>query len=931
MKKLILLLILFSLTTNLTAQNLTLRGRILSKETNDPLIGANVVVYHLPDSAISGSTTDNNGRFIIENLRSGRYAFNVRFIGYKTYKEVIELEGKSLSLGQINLEISTIETDEVKVVEQAIPVIQKQDTTEFSAQAFKTHKDADAENLISKMPGITVQDGKVQAHGEDVKKVLIDGKQFFGDDPSAALKNIPAEIIDRIQIFDQQSEQSQFTGFDDGNTNKTINLITRFRNIKGTFGKFIAGYGDQEKYKSVGNVNFFNGDRRLTLLGQINNVNEQNFSIEDLVGSMPMGGGSSGRMNMFRMAGSFGGGNFQGRAGGISDFLVSARNGLTDTKAFGINYSNKWDETLELSGSYFFNLTNNNAISNLSREYFLANGQQNYDESSLASSDNLNHRLNMRFEYKIDTMNSILVRPRLTVQQNIGKSSTFGNTASTLASINSQSTNFNSNLTAINSSAEILFRHKFETKRRTVSLSLNPSYNSNQGDNKLFSEYLFFMPNEEAAYIDQHSNLDVDGSGISGNLVYTEPFMESSMLQFTGNFSTNLDKSNQKTYLPNTIHSEYNILSDSLSNVYEKRYNTKSAGFGYRHQKEGFAVDANLNYNIATLTSNQTYPFSAEVSKSFYSFLPSLMLRYSVNRDNNFRLFLRTSNNSPSVEQLQNVLNNTNPQQLSIGNPNLKQDYRTTLSFRYQSANIQSMSSFFIMFSGTITNNYIGYQNLIAARDTLIEGYEIKRGVQLRQPLNLDGYLNAFSFMTYGFPAAFIYSNINLNAGFNYSKTPSLINSAKNFSNNFRYSLGFTISSNFSPDIDFSISSMSSYNVITNTIQKNSNSNYFNQNTRAKIYLLLWEKLVVQTDANHTYNNGLSSNYDNNFVILNLALGYKLFSKGEGELRLSVIDLLNQNSNVQRNTYDYYVEDSRSNVLGRYFLLSFIYNLRAFN
>ena len=931
MKKLILLLILFSLTTNLTAQNLTLRGRILSKETNDPLIGANVVVYHLPDSAISGSTTDNNGRFIIENLRSGRYAFNVRFIGYKTYKEVIELEGKSLSLGQINLEISTIETDEVKVVEQAIPVIQKQDTTEFSAQAFKTHKDADAENLISKMPGITVQDGKVQAHGEDVKKVLIDGKQFFGDDPSAALKNIPAEIIDRIQIFDQQSEQSQFTGFDDGNTNKTINLITRFRNIKGTFGKFIAGYGDQEKYKSVGNVNFFNGDRRLTLLGQINNVNEQNFSIEDLVGSMPMGGGSSGRMNMFRMAGSFGGGNFQGRAGGISDFLVSARNGLTDTKAFGINYSNKWDETLELSGSYFFNLTNNNAISNLSREYFLANGQQNYDESSLASSDNLNHRFNMRFEYKIDTMNSILVRPRLTVQQNIGKSSTFGNTASALASINSQSTNFNSNLTAINSSAEILFRHKFETKRRTVSLSLNPSYNSNQGDNKLFSEYLFFMPNEEAAYIDQHSNLDVKGSGISGNLVYTEPFMESSMLQFTGNFSTNLDKSNQKTYLPNTIHSEYNILSDSLSNVYEKRYNTKSAGFGYRHQKEGFAVDANLNYNIATLTSNQTYPFSAEVSKSFYSFLPSLMLRYSVNRDNNFRLYLRTSNNSPSVEQLQNVLNNTNPQQLSIGNPNLKQDYRTTLSFRYQSANIQSMSSFFIMFSGTITNNYIGYQNLIAARDTLIEGYEIKRGVQLRQPLNLDGYLNAFSFMTYGFPAAFIYSNINLNAGFNYSKTPSLINSAKNFSNNFRYSLGFTISSNFSPDIDFSISSMSSYNVITNTIQKNSNSNYFNQNTRAKIYLLLWEKLVVQTDANHTYNNGLSSNYDNNFVILNLALGYKLFSKGEGELRLSVIDLLNQNSNVQRNTYDYYVEDSRSNVLGRYFLLSFIYNLRAFN
>lgn len=932
MKKLFILFTLILSLSNLYAQNLTLRGRIISKETNEPLIGANVVVYHLPDSVLSGTTSDNNGRFILENLRNGKYAFNVRFIGYKTYKEIIELKDKSLSLGQISMEVSSIETDEVKVVEQAIPVVQKQDTTEFSAQAFKTHKDADAENLISKMPGITVQDGKVQAHGEDVKKVLIDGKQFFGDDPSAALKNIPAEIIDRIQVFDQQSEQSQFTGFDDGNTSKTINLVTRFRNIKGTFGKFIAGYGDQEKYKSVGNINFFEGDRRITLLGQINNVNEQNFSIEDLIGSMPMGGGpGGGRMNLFRMAGSFGGGNFQGRAGGISDFLVSAKNGLTDTKAFGINYSNKWGESVELSGSYFFNLTNNNALSNLSREYFLANGQQKYDESSIASSDNLNHRFNMRFEYDIDTMNSILIRPRVTVQQNIGNSTTIGNTANSNATLNSQSTDFNSKLTAISSSAEILFRHKFETKMRTISLSLNPSYNSNQGDNQLFSEYLFFMPIEEADYIDQHSNLDVKGSGISGNLVYTEPFSENSMLQFTGNYSTNYDKSNQKTYLPNSTHSSYNILSDSLSNVYEKRYNTRSAGFGYRYQKEGFAVDADVNYNIATLTSNQTYPFTAEVSKSFYSFLPSLMMRYSVNRDNNFRLFLRTSNNSPSVEQLQNVLNNTNPQQLSIGNPNLKQDYRTTLSFRYQSANVQNMSSFFIMFSGTITKDYIGYQNLVTEKDTIIDGYELKRGVQLRKPLNLDGYLNAFSFMTYGFPAAFIYSNVNLNAGFNYSKTPSLVNSSKNFANNFRYSLGFTISSNFSPDIDFSISSMSSYNVITNTIQKNSNSNYFNQNTRAKVYLLLWDKLVFQTDANHTYNSGLSSSYDNNFVILNFAVGYKLFSKGQGEIRLSVIDALNQNSNVQRNTYDYYVEDTKSNVLGRYFLLSFIYNLRAFN
>jgi len=928
MKQFITVLFIFVFVISLSAQNYSIRGRITAKESRESLAGANVLIYHLPDSTMKGTTSDNDGRFLIENIKSGNYALIVRFIGYKTHKENFEIQNRSLTLGNIQMDLGEVETKEVRVVEQAIPVVQKQDTTEFSAQAFKTNKDADAENLVTKMPGISMQDGKVQAHGEEVKKVLVDGKQFFGDDPSAVLKNIPAEIVDRIQVYDQQSEQSQFTGFDDGNTSKTINVVTRFRNIKGTFGKLYAGYGDQEKYKSVGNVNFFDGDRRLTLLGQINNVNEQNFSIEDLVGSMPGGG----RANIMRFAGASGGG-FRGRAGGISDFLVSAKNGLTDTKAFGINYSNKWGKELELSGSYFLNLTNNNAISDLSRQYFLSENQtQDYKENSLAGSDNLNHRFNMRLEYDIDTLNSILFRPRITVQQNQGKSSVFGNTTKNGSDINSQSSFFNSDLDAINSSAELLLRHKFETKRRTISLSVNPSYTKNSGNNKLYSlnEYYLPLSGIDQEIIDQESNLDKNGFGISSNLVYTEPFMDNSMLQFTGNISTTTDQSEQKTFAPNPNKTDYNILADSLSNVYKKNYFTRSIGGGYRYQKDALSFNMNINYNIATLRNNQTFPFEDEVKKSFYTFLPSFQMRYNISRDKNFRLFFRTSNNSPSVEQLQNVLDNSNPQQLSLGNPNLKQDYRTNLNFRYMSADVPNMTSFFIMFSGTMTNNYIGYKSLFASKDTLIDGYTINRGVQLRRPANLDGYLNVFSFMTYGLPVAFLYSNLNLNTGVSFSKTPSIVNNIKNFANSYRYSLGFTLSSNFSTDIDISLSSMSTYNVINNTIQKSSDNNYFNQNTQLKIYLLFWEGLVLQSNLSHIFNSGLSASYDNNYLLWNLSVGYKILSKGQGEIRLSAIDLLNQNTNVQRNTSDYYVEDTRSNVLGRYFLLSFIYNIRAF-
>ncbi len=474
----------------------------------------------------------------------------VSYVGYKTFQTNVEIKNRSIDFEKILLSPTDIETNEVEVVGKVPPVVQNTDTTQYNSDAFKTNKDATAEDLVQKMPGISVQNGKVQSQGEDVKKVLVDGKPFFGDDPSAVLKNVPAEIIEKIQVFDQQSEQAQFTGFDDGNSSKTINLITRTKFRQGTFGKLTAGYGNQEKYLSNGNINIFNGDQRITLLGQINNINQQNFSNEDLLGVMSQGGGRRGGFSRppGGGGGSSRGGNFRG-GGSASDFLVNAQNGLTNTKSFGLNYSDKWSDKIDVSGSYFFNLTNNDAESFTNRDYSLnSTAPQNYAENNSSISKNINHRFNLRMNYQIDSVNSILFEPKLTAQINDGSSNIIGKTNSGLTNLNSTSSLFNSNLSAINFSNQLLFRHKFETRGRTFSVNLNTTVNNNKGNNNLYSENTYYTNLALSDTLDQISNLNKNGKSISPRIIYTEPLSDNGILQLGSSFTYSKDESDQKTF-----------------------------------------------------------------------------------------------------------------------------------------------------------------------------------------------------------------------------------------------------------------------------------------------------------------------------------------------------------------------------------------------
>jgi hypothetical protein len=304
-------------------------------------------------------------------------------------------------------------------------------------------------------------------------------------------------------------------------------------------------------------------------------------------------------------------------------------------------------------------------------------------------------------------------------------------------------------------------------------------------------------------------------------------------------------------------------------------------------------------------------------------------LNYSFSNHNNLRLFYRTSTRAPSIGQLQNVVDNSNPLLLTAGNPNLTQSYDETVVSRYSLTDAGNGQSFFLLFSAVRTNDYIGNSTLTAGRDTSIQsGIRLSKGTQLTIPVNLDGYWSIRSFLTYSIALGFIQSNLNLNSGFTYSRTPGLVDESENFSKSSVFSEGMVISSNISENVDFTLSYTGNFNVSRNTLQSSLDNNYYYHTAGVKLNLIFLDGIVFRNEVNNTLYNGLTGNFNQNFVLWNISLGRKFFENQRGELKITVTDLLDQNKSVNRNVTDTYVEDTQNNVLGRYFMAMFTYTVR---
>ena len=446
-------------TISLSAQS-TVTGILTEVETGDPLIGGYLKFTTLVDTNFYFGVSDYDGKFSIEVPTDGNYTIEVTYIGYEKLQKTVPINGDT-DLGMISLKTNGTDLAEIQIVAKQTRVTQRGDTIAYNADAYGTNPNAAAEDLLQKMPGFVETDGKMQIQGENITKILVNGKPFFGDDPNMALKNLPAEVIDKVEVYGQSSddEEDEETGSDGP---KTINIILKDEYSNGTFGNLYAGYGDKAMYKAGGNVSLFKGNRRINLLGQFNNINQQNFSSADLLGVTAQ----------------------RNKKGGVnsSNFLVPQKGGINTTNAFGINYQNYWKKKAELSGSYFFNQSDNLNEIVQTKEFFNRSAPFFIDNTTDDNSRNINHRANFRLKYKINDKNSILISPSLTIQQNEGISSGLTQTISDNEITNTLTDIFTSNLSAMNFSNRLSYSYKFEKRNRRLKVQLKNNVKTSAGN-----------------------------------------------------------------------------------------------------------------------------------------------------------------------------------------------------------------------------------------------------------------------------------------------------------------------------------------------------------------------------------------------------------------------------------------------------------------
>jgi len=932
-------LLIIGLIFSVAAKAQSVTGKLLDLIDNKPLAGATVLLKGARDSTVQyNSLADSTGSFRFDGMALDSFYLEVSAIGYERYRQIVPLNDSvtNLQLGTLFIPKTSVQLGGVTVTSTAAATVQKGDTTQFSAGQFKVNPDATTEDLIKKMPGITVdRDGTVTAQGEQVRKVTIDGKDFFGDDASAALRNLPSEVVDKIQVFDRLSDQAQQTGFDDGNSVKAINIVTKSGIKNGQFGRVFAGYGTNDRYQAGGNISLFNGDRRISFVGNFNNINQQNFGAQDLLGLTSSGGNNRGG------GGRGGGGNRGGNRGGGGgfggdNFQVGQQAGISRTNAAGINFTDKWGKKVDVQASYFFNQSRN-INDNITRTTTPLNADSTRENNQFnrAESQNYNHRINMRLQYNIDSNNSITIIPSLNFQKNRSITNAFENTLYLPNDTANTSTSDRNVLrSGYNLRNSIFYRHSFAKRGRVLFVGFNTTLNKNNGETYSNASYRFF---ETGGVRDSLQNQFTDnptsGYTLSGNISYMEPLGKNSQLQISYEPSYTKNKADQQTFGFDELGGKYTEFIPALSNQFDNTVTTQNGGLTYRlgnSRDNQFSVGVNLQHSV--LQSDRTFPTVTNVNQSFTNVLPNLRWRKKIGQRSNINLFYRASTNFPSISQLQDVVNNSNELRKSVGNPNLKQSYNHFVTARYIFTNTQKGQSFFANIFLQAQQNYISNATFIARQDSVIQpGSVLAANAQLTKPVNLDGYKSLRTFFTFSQPNKVIKTNLNLNAGFSYSRLPGLLNNIENITNNYTYSGGIVLASNISEYIDFNLSYNANYNTVHSNTVTSSNTSYLNQAAGIQLNLLSKSGWFVQNDVSNQSYSGLSDGFNQSYWLWNAAVGKKFLKSRAAELKLSVFDLLKQNQSIYREVgSNNEIIDSQSNVLQQYFMLTFTYSLRNF-
>ncbi|MBD8348804.1 TonB-dependent receptor [Dysgonomonas sp. HGC4] len=901
MKKILLAftLAIISLLSLAAQNNIRITGTVLDKADNDPIEQAGIRILREKDSTyVQGLATDDAGKFIV-SISPGKYIISVSYLGYKEAFVNVDASKKSVVMDDIFLSADGIMLSEAVVTAKAAEIAIKGDTIEYNADSYKVQPSAVVEDLLKKMPGAEVDsEGKITINGKEIKKILVDGKEFFSDDPKVASKNLPAAMVDKLQVLDRKSDMSQMTGFDDGDDETVINLTIKKNMKQGLYGSTTSGLGSDDRYGLSGIANYMHNDNQFTLMGGSNNTNNEGFT--DNAGNTFRG---------FRPSGiNFGGGN-----------------GIIKSTSGGFNFSMTPSDKLKWGGNSRIGRTENDVITNRHVERFTPNDPrgnlfQNTNSTGINKSDNIG--VDFRFEWTPDSLTKVIFSPNLQYGQN--KASNINDFLSTYENTNDsinwgKSTYFSEGESkSVNARLEV--SRKLGKKGRVISFSLSGGFNKLDNDIENWSKKTTRQSAspDSISLIDIRTNQDNHGHNWRAYLSYVEPIGRNNFIQFNYSFRKNYSVADQNTY-KNDGSDNYTIVDSTATKNLKNDFINQEIGINFK------SVRAKYNYTLGVMLQPSkmdnwviTPKESAEISNNVLNYAPVAQFNYLWDKRHNLRVDYSGTTSQPSTTQLSSVRDESDPLNISYGNPNLKPTFTNRFRLRYQKFNPEKASA--IMVFG-------GFD--FASNDIVARTYSFEGGRQESTFDNINGNWSTNLRLIMNRPLRNKKFSVNSMTFGNYARKNGYIDSGKNTANtlNLAESLGLQYRSDL---FDFGLRGNIRYTTTDNSLGNLQDRTIYNYGGSFNTTWYLPYNFVVDTDLNYSANAGTTQGFELNEWLWNASMSKQIFKAKNGTIKFSVYDILHQKTNISQSFQTESVSESITNVLESYFMVSFIYRFQIF-
>ncbi|MEE2847960.1 MAG: TonB-dependent receptor [Gemmatimonadota bacterium] len=887
--------------------------------------GAMIVALALPDSLLTKYALSNgNGSFTLSRVPAGEYLLQITMVGHQTVRQPFSITAADIDAGTINLAVLVVEMEALVVSVDHVPFVNRRDTLDYNARAFVTRPNATVEELLARLPGIEVDaDGTVRAQGEEVRNVLVDGKEFFGSDPTIATRNLPADAIERIQVYDKQSDMAEFTGIADGQEERTINLELREDARRGYFGQAVGGLGGglepvavieaqpngRTRYNESLNINRFSPTTQLALLGNANNVNEAGFAWGDFVnfsgGARGLGGGGN----------RGGGGRGGGGQGGIQ--LGGGRNdGFTESMSLGLNANHDFSDDRWIRSSYFYTGLDNVQQQTTQQQQLLGSSAAALQNAVAdQSTANKTHRVNVNTQYAFSDGHDLRLRGNLSVGSSSMTSLQSSETTTFEGRV--QNTGVSSNLVDGNDlggSASLTWRKRLAENGRSLVAAATTNIQEPELYGDLETTTGIANRNGDLMMQDLFQTQARTGRtlSLSQRLSLTQPVGVGGIFEVFGQRrEVNEDQDNSVF----DIGTGTPVFNDFLSSGFERTYSYLRGGFRFNKNTEDTRFVIGLQVQRSNLDGT-ILDRDEYIENGYTHVLPSADYRIQLDEAKTLNFRYTTSTREPSMTELQPFADNTNPIRTYIGNPNLTPEYSHSFNADYR---------FFDQFSFV---NLFTYLRFSYTNDDIVQSRVIdEQALQTVMPVNIDHSWSTNGGVTYGRPIRSVGARINLNYSFNYTRGVEILNELENNSRVLRNTIEASIDNRDKEIFDVRAGARYSFNDIQNTLNQDLNQVYLDRTFYGNAMLHYGAVWTFSTTLNYRlYDESVFGVGDRNVAMLQASIS-KLAMNNRVELELIGFDILDQNKGVAYTTGTSFIQERRTESLGQYIMLKVMYRL----